>query len=383
MKYLRIFEEWNSERFASKEDQKNYYRDLAASKPVEDRIISADQLNTFDIPQEIIDKMSEWDVIVKSPHSDSFYNSKEISWSSKPDKSFRVSDHWNFEARGSKHCITKTHVKNDSHVSLGQYDKKSGKYTILLSLPSPAFVKKQEFAKKKIDYMRSPEVLASKKDFKNKVLNKEIHCEIEDKGQVYKGIVRKYTGHELKIENDKGQEIYNNNYLEDENIKLFDKDGNLLKDPFDVKFESRIYSFKTFESVSQKITNSHFTEEELKDIEYELQPIIRAFNIKQENNLNTEKPTSVENKYCIGAMRNAYVDMVLFSNEEDIINELKSFVIKMETNYGLKVINGWMYRNNISYNRDTGKGFEVGNGNYQGDSYKKISIVFHNRKDLA
>jgi hypothetical protein len=251
MKHLRLFEEWNKERFASKEDAKNYYRDLNPIKSVEERTYTTDQLKDFDIPDEIIKEMGSWNIIVKSPYSNTFYNSKEISWGYKPDGSFRVSDHWNFEVRGNKHCLTESPVKNTTHVSLGQYDRKRGKYKILLTLHKPSFLQRLELGRKKSEFMKNPEIIAQKKEFKNRIENKEIIAEVTDKGKTYKGVVRKYTGSELKIENESGELIYNENYLDDQLVKLFDKDGNSVENPFDVKFESRkyIYRYEIFENI--------------------------------------------------------------------------------------------------------------------------------------
>lgn len=245
MKHLRLFEEWNKERFASKEEQRDYYRNLNPISPVEDRTYTPDKLKDFDIPDEIIKEMESWEVIVKSPYSNTFYNSTEIGWNYKPDGSFRVSDHWNFETRGNKHCLTESPVTNTTHVSLGKYDRKEGKYKILLTLPKPSLLKRIELGKTKAEFMKNPEIIAQKKEFKNRIENKEIMAEVTDSGKTYKGIVRKYTGRELKIENEMGELIYNENYLDDQVVKLFDRDGNSVANPFDVKFESKI--IRTFE----------------------------------------------------------------------------------------------------------------------------------------
>lgn len=55
-------------------------------------------------PQGVVEEVSSWEIVSKSPYSKSFYNSKEIGWDSKPEGSLRVSDHWNFESKGEKHC---------------------------------------------------------------------------------------------------------------------------------------------------------------------------------------------------------------------------------------------------------------------------------------
>ena len=255
MKHLRIFEEWNKERFASKEDQKNFYRNLNPIAPVEERTLTPDQLSEFDIPDEIIEQMKSWDVIVKSPYSASFYNSKEISWNHKPDGSFRVSDHWNFIIGDKKHCRTDKHVKNTTHMSLGLYDRKAGQYKILLSLPTPDYIKKQDLAVKKKEFMKNPELIAKKKDLKTRVDNKEITAQVCDQKNpdliLSKGILRRYTGHEIKIENSKGEVIYNDDDLDNKIINLFDNDGEPVSNPFDIKFESLKYicRYEIFENI--------------------------------------------------------------------------------------------------------------------------------------
>lgn len=241
MKHVKLFEEWNKERFSSKEEQRDYYRNLIPITPVEERTYTVEKLKEFDIPDEIIQKMESWEVIIKSPYSNTFYDSKEIDWNYKPDGSFRVSDHWNFEARGKKHCLTETPVKNTSHVSLGQYDRIKGKYKILMTFPKPSHLQMIELGRKKKEFMMNPEIIAQKKEFKSRIESREIIAEVIDKGKTYKGIVRKYTGRELKIENESGDLIYNENYLDNQVVKLFDRDGNSVVNPFDVKFESMRY----------------------------------------------------------------------------------------------------------------------------------------------
>lgn len=54
-------------------------------------------------------------VISCSPYSFSFYAHKtneEITWGYKPQNSYRLSDHWNFESNDEIHCITKDKIKN-------------------------------------------------------------------------------------------------------------------------------------------------------------------------------------------------------------------------------------------------------------------------------
>lgn len=54
--------------------------------------------------EEMYDIVSKWEEINGSPYSASFYNTKNIDWGFKPEGSLRLSDHWNFESRGEKHC---------------------------------------------------------------------------------------------------------------------------------------------------------------------------------------------------------------------------------------------------------------------------------------
>lgn len=83
--------------------------------------LSLEQIN------ELIDGV---EIVSKSPFSNSFYSSKDISWNHKPDGSYRISDHWNFWSRNSWHCQTTTDVPADSW-SLGRYNAELGKYEIV------------------------------------------------------------------------------------------------------------------------------------------------------------------------------------------------------------------------------------------------------------
>lgn len=255
MKHIKIFEDFETDdqKIMPVKSKSQIKRELWRANHPEPKgkIITPEELDNFDIPDKIKEMMKEWSVIYKSPFSNSFYSDTNISYTFKPDKSFRVSDHWNFKTShdSSLHCRTKTPVINNSYISLGQLDNKSRQYEILASLPSNTFIKKQEIGKKKIEYMRDPEILLQKKEFKNRIKNKEIYCEVIEKDGVYKGIVRKYTGYELQIEDDQHSCIYSKNSSSKgiptwRTVKLFDKDGNSIKDPFDVKFESMRHLIK-------------------------------------------------------------------------------------------------------------------------------------------
>ncbi len=90
------------------------------------------------------------EITQKSPYSDSFYSEGEISWGSKPDGSYRISDHWNFYSRGDIHCETSNKVE-DGDWALGVYDAQTGKYTILKSFKKDfsAYYKKFEERRKR------------------------------------------------------------------------------------------------------------------------------------------------------------------------------------------------------------------------------------------
>jgi hypothetical protein len=381
MKHLRLFEEWNKERFASKEEQRDYYRKPTAS--IEERTYTTEQLKDFDIPGEIIQKMKTWEVIVKSPYSNTFYNSKDIGWGYKPDGSFRVSDHWNFEARGKKHCLTESPVTNTTHVSLGQYDRKKGKYKILMTLPKPSNLQRIELARKKKEFMMNPEIIAQKKEFKSRIEKKEIIAEVTDKGKTYKGVVRKYTGRELKIENELEELIYNENYLDNQIVKLFDRVGNSIQDPFDVKFESIRY-LKTFENFrGWPVTKlSNFSTEDLEDLLEEFQDIVESYRLKDWQIFYDEAEESEKGEvwdrlieegssfFYVNSARNAFIEVIYFGEDKDeFISDLKSFVRKMESLFRWK-----------TYSLTGRDGFSKEKGqNDNGEEYIHCNLVFHKK----
>lgn len=68
----------------------------------------------------------------KSPYSFSYYDSENISWENKPEKSLRLSNHWNIknDASDSLHCPLKgTNLRMDNTWLLCQFNK--NKYEIL------------------------------------------------------------------------------------------------------------------------------------------------------------------------------------------------------------------------------------------------------------
>jgi len=204
----------------------------------EAEIVSPDDLDRFDIPESIQAMMRKWEVIQKSPYSNSFYSSTEIFWSSKPEGSYRVSDHWNFKSNydNKKHCETNGPAPNNTHISIAKYT--NGKYDIILSELSKKSLVRNIKNSLRRDYLKSPETIYKRSLFKRRIENGEIYIELELKDEVYKGRVLKYTGYELKIVNDNNDIIYNNNRLIknmaiNKMIKLSDING-FIENPFDI-----------------------------------------------------------------------------------------------------------------------------------------------------
>ena len=88
-------------------------------------------VNSMMLPLKLLRILEKWEIINKSPYSNSFYNSREISWSNKPEGSLRLSDHWNFETfyDDSKHCRlaeNKEYIKNNWILAIRQ----NGEYKI-------------------------------------------------------------------------------------------------------------------------------------------------------------------------------------------------------------------------------------------------------------
>lgn len=87
----------------------------------------------FSLPREFIEELSKWKLIIKSPHSFSYYNAV-VNWDYKPANSLRLSDHWNFYSKGKMHCLTSTKVPNITHWTLARYNEERKEYDIIKSL---------------------------------------------------------------------------------------------------------------------------------------------------------------------------------------------------------------------------------------------------------
>jgi hypothetical protein len=80
------------------------------------------------LPEEAQRMILSWNVVGKSPYSDSYYSTDEKSWTHTPHGVYRISDHWNFRSRGAEHAQTTEHVQ-DGPFRLAQYDANTGKWT--------------------------------------------------------------------------------------------------------------------------------------------------------------------------------------------------------------------------------------------------------------
>lgn len=90
----------------------------------EEIAIANETINKIGEFQKIVDDNNL--IITKSPYSDSFYAIKEgekIDWGTKPEGSYRLADHWNWD--DGTHCPTDT----DTNFGLAIAQQKNGKYT--------------------------------------------------------------------------------------------------------------------------------------------------------------------------------------------------------------------------------------------------------------
>lgn len=106
------------------------------------------------MPKEALEEIEKFESINKSPYSSSYYNVIGITWNYKPEESLRISDHWNFMSKGSKHCIlahTEELIQNEW--MLAKYI--DGKYHVLKefgeSVPGYKFI---EISKLELDMLK-------------------------------------------------------------------------------------------------------------------------------------------------------------------------------------------------------------------------------------
>jgi hypothetical protein len=81
-------------------------------------------------PVEVNEEIKKFKYVHKSPYSQTYYDTDDISWEHKAENSLRISDHWNFESHGKIHCqLCNTGEYIENEWILAQY--KNGKYHIL------------------------------------------------------------------------------------------------------------------------------------------------------------------------------------------------------------------------------------------------------------
>lgn len=88
----------------------------------------------------IFNIIKDWEELSMSPYSYSIYNKSNIEWNSKPEGSFRISDHWNFISNGEKHCIMEDETLNNKWL-LCQY--KDGIYHVVMNI-TREFIKNEQ-----------------------------------------------------------------------------------------------------------------------------------------------------------------------------------------------------------------------------------------------
>jgi hypothetical protein len=238
MRYLKtflLFEDLNQEDSQlSKRTLKNKLWHERNPDPVGTIIEDVSELKKFGIPDSIIEHMKGWDIIYKSPYSKSFYSSSDISWTNKPDGSFRVSDHWNFTTNRSEriHCKTTEPVKNNTHYSIGQYDESIDKYVILISEMTEGEVDRIKNKEQLLKHLKDPETIYKKKLFKEKVLAGEITTEFQVGDEIISGQVDKYTGNDMRVKDNSDKVIFTSNKFNPKWIKIYNKSGEEIEDPF-------------------------------------------------------------------------------------------------------------------------------------------------------
>ncbi|MCK1200339.1 hypothetical protein MXZ33_06045 [Streptococcus uberis] len=116
-----VFAEVLEDRITFATDENGYLNEELAQKVIDNfdgfkTII--EKFNLFSIFFEDESAIDIWMFILenmddnwsKSPYSNSFYSSNDITWGYKPEGSLRVSDHWNFGEDG-EHCQTSEPVE--------------------------------------------------------------------------------------------------------------------------------------------------------------------------------------------------------------------------------------------------------------------------------
>jgi hypothetical protein len=89
------------------------------------------------MPIDVYKSMSGWQHIKKSPYGHSYYD-RPKGWDFTIDGTHRLSDHWNFESNGVKHCNTSEFVFDNTHWTIAKYDEKTELWYPYLSVEKEA-----------------------------------------------------------------------------------------------------------------------------------------------------------------------------------------------------------------------------------------------------
>jgi hypothetical protein len=144
---------------------------------------------TQSMPDELLEMIYKWGFIKKSPYGHSYYN-KRKDWNGFVDGGIRISDHWNFFAKGNVHCKTKTPVKNNKYWYVGKYYEISDNYEIIGKYPilnrkrndSEFISKNYKNLKDKIhnELIPSDEERQKVRDFKQRIRDNKVNAKLQN-----------------------------------------------------------------------------------------------------------------------------------------------------------------------------------------------------------
>jgi hypothetical protein len=100
----KIIREEKARKALIKRDFRKVLNLVRYSKKYEQLLSIYERIYNEEKRNEILKTLITFKKINKSPYSNSFYDSDNIDWDSKPEGSLRLSDHWNFYSWGEQHC---------------------------------------------------------------------------------------------------------------------------------------------------------------------------------------------------------------------------------------------------------------------------------------
>ena len=206
-----------------------------------------EDLAKYNLPPGILERMKEWEYISKSPYSNSFYSSKDVTFANKPNGSMRVSDHWNFTSmRDNKlHSRTNINVENNIQWCMGIFNADTHMYDIIHSEMDVEYLLKQEIITKRKEYLTNPDTINRKRLFHSIMKDQEIFVDMIYNGREVTGVLHKYCGDKIsviptnyadyvQVGGFNAMVLYSNNEFNHDNLSKFiltDKSGNIIEDP--------------------------------------------------------------------------------------------------------------------------------------------------------